>query len=544
MITDPLEEIKSASNPLITQKRIAGAAAIMMAAILASRLLGLIRTSVVADILGQRFQADVYNAAFMIPNLLFFLIAGGALSSAFIPVFAEYISTDREEDAWRIFSTVACVMTAVVSLFIILGWIFTGPLIKLVNFGYSPEKVAATVPLTRILLPAQLCFFLGGLLMGTQNARQRFLIPALGPIIYNFSTIVGGILLARRLGPAGFCWGALFGAIVGNLALQLWATRRLGMRFFPSLDFRHPGVVKVWKLMLPVILGLALPQVSIIINGMFASDLGNGPQSALVNANRLMQFPLGVFAQAMAVAIFPTLAIQAATGKLAELRRTASLGIRSILFLTIPSSLWMMILATPIVQIILQHGRFTAADSRMTVIAMDFYSIGIFAWSAQAVLARGFYALQDSITPVVIGTVATIIFIPLNWIFMVNLHLEYGGLALATSLGAIMNMVALFWVLRRRLNGLESGQVLVSSVKILVATAVSSVACLFVRNITMGHLASHSTKGLKIEATTTLFLSAAAAVAVYLIMAWLLRMKELETVKSALRRRKAVAAAP
>ncbi len=523
------------------QKRIAGATGIMMAAILSSRILGLIRDSVVAARLGQRFEADVYNAAFMLPDLLFFLIAGGGLGAAFIPVFTEYLSSDREQDAWKIFSTVATIMALAVGVLIAVGWIFAGPLIHITNFGYPPDKVAATVPLTRIVLPAQICFFLCGLLMGTLNVRQQFLIPAVGPIIYNMGIIIGGLLLGSKLGPAGFCWGALSGALIGNFLLQLWAVRRIGMQFSPSFDLHHPGVIKVWKLMLPVLLGLALPQVSIIINRMFASELGNGPQSALINANRLIQFPLGVFAQAMAVAIFPTLSLQAAAGQINDLRRTTSLGIRSILFLTVPTSIWMTILATPIVQLILQQVHFTAADTPLTVIAMEYYAIGIFAWSVQAILARGFYAMQDSLTPVVIGTVATIVFIPLNWIFMKPLHMGHGGLALATSIGAILNMAALFWVLRRRLYGIEGGRMLIAAVKIAVASGVSALVCLASRNLLMGHLvglSESSLQGLKIESLATILISSALALVAYLATARFLRMEEMQAAIGAMRRQR------
>src|SRR5579872_6518774 len=203
-----------------TSRRIAGATGIMMAAILTSRLLGLVRNAVISHQLGQKFAADVYYGAFQIPDLLFFLIAGGSLSSSFIPVFTEKITLGREREAWHVFSTVASIMFVVITAFVVSDEIFATPMTHLVNIGFPPEKVAQTVPLTRIVLPAQLCFFLGGLLMGAQYARQKFLIPALGPNIYNLGIIFGGLVLAHWLHMAGLCWGALIGAIVGNFVLQ------------------------------------------------------------------------------------------------------------------------------------------------------------------------------------------------------------------------------------------------------------------------------------------------------------------------------------
>jgi putative peptidoglycan lipid II flippase len=465
----------------------------MMAGILGSRLLGLVRERVIAHQFGQSFSTDTYNGAFTIPDLLFFLIAGGALSSAFIPVFSEYVTKDKEKEAWRIFSVVASVMTIVVMFFILIGEIFTRQLVEKTNPGFAavPGKVEATVALTRILLPAQVCFFLGGLMMGTLTARNQFAGQALGPVIYNLGIIFGGLFLTRFFGVAGLCWGAVGGAIVGNLGLQWYLVRKSGGKFLPGSlkkNFRHPGVLKVWKLMLPVILGLALPQVSTIIGKMFASTLsGDGPQSALMNANKLMQVPLGIFAQATAIAIFPTMAAQAARKEMAALRHSVNFGIRSILFLTVPSSLLMFVLALPIVQLLLQSGKFTDADAAMAAAALRYFAVGIFAWSAHSIITRGFYALQDSKTPVVVGTLVTLIFIPLNVVMLnytgrTDAVRATAGLALVTSIAATIHMSLMLVLLRKRLRGLNGGRLLSSVVRIVLASAVTAVVCCWLRD--------------------------------------------------------------
>jgi len=519
-----------------TSRRIAGATGIMMAAILASRLLGLVRDAVISGKFGQGFDSDIYYAAFMIPDLLFFLIAGGALSSAFIPVFTENITHGRVQEAWHVFSTVACIMCVIVSGFVLIGEIFTVPLVRLMNYGFTEAKVAETVPLTRIVLPAQLCFFLGGLLMGAQYAQNRFLAPSLGPIIYNLGIICGGLFLARALGVAGLCWGALFGAIVGNFALQWWAAARTGMQFRVSFDGKHPDVVKVWKLMLPVIFGLALPQVSILFNKMFASWLGDGPQSALTRANQLMQVPLGVFAQAVGVAIFPTLSAQAARRRYDDLRATASLGIRSLLFLTIPASAFMIVLATPIVQLLLEHGKFGPGDTALTAEALVYYAVGIFAWSAQSILSRSFYAMQDSKTPVLIGTGVTLVFVPLNLLFMNTLGLGYRGLAFATTVAAILHMFAMLAVLRRRLGGIEGGRIAVSVGKTVIASIVAAAACWAAKAALD---AAFTFAAVKIHATAALTAGFLAGVIAYGLCAILLQIEEAQNVVRLLRRRSA-----
>ncbi len=520
-----------------TQRRIAGATGIMMTLILTSRVLGLVRDRVIAHQFGQNRLTDVYNAAFTIPDLLFFLIAGGALSSAFIPVFTEYVATGREKEAWRIFSVVAAVMTIVVTGFILLGEVFTPTLVIWTNPGYPLAKVAQTVPLTRILLPAQLCFFLGGLMMGTLNARGHFVAPGLGPVIYNFCIILGGLFLTKRFGVAGLCWGALTGAIIGNLALQWVMVRRTGGYLTRGIrtHWRHPGVIQVWKLMLPVILGLALPQVSTIVNKMFASALGDGPQSALMNANRLMQVPLGIFAQATAIAIFPTLAAQAARKEIGDLRRTANFGIRSILFLTVPSSLLMVVLALPIVQLILHGGLFGPNEARMAANALVYYAIGIFAWSAHSIISRGFYALQDSRTPVIVGTGVTLIFVPLNWLLM-N-WMGYQGLALATSIAATIHMLTMLVLLRIRLHGIEGGKLLSSVGRIAAASVVTALVCRLVRDVIQHRLAAHAGMSVTAQAFVTLAICLTVSVVVYGALAMLLQMEEWRQLRRMLRRR-------
>ncbi len=334
--------------------RVARYAGIMMAAILASRILGQLRDTLIAAWFGQNAQTDVYRAAFSIPDLLFFLIAGGALSSSFIPVFTEYITNGEDDKAWKVFSVVATFMTVVVTAFIIFGEIFARQLVPLIAPGFTPDQLDQTAMLTRIVLPSQLCFFLGGLMMATLYVRGHYLVPALGPVVYNLFIILGGWLLRDVVGIAGLAWGALSGAFVGNMLLQFIYVRKIGIQFKPSLDIRHPGVRRVGRLVLPVILGLSLPQVCLLINRVFASLLEyQGAMSALDNANKQMQAPLGIFAQSIGVAIFPTLSAQVARGDMSAFRDTLLRGVKALWFLTIPLSLIMMVLAPEIVSILL-----------------------------------------------------------------------------------------------------------------------------------------------------------------------------------------------
>lgn len=513
--------------------RVARAAVMMMAAIFISRVLGQLRDTAIAAWFGQNAYTDVYRAAFSIPDLLFFLIAGGALSSSFVPVFTEYLTRGEEEEAWKVFSVVATFMTLVVTGFVLIGEMFARQLVPLVAPGFQPWQLDLTAALTRIVLPAQICFFLGGLMMATLYVRGHFLVPALGPIIYNLGIIVGGWLLGEHLGVAGLSWGALVGAIMGNLLLQMAFLRRVGVRYRFSLHLRHPGVVKVGKLVLPVILGLSLPQVFVLINRAFASLLPPGAVSALDNANKQMQAPLGIFAQAISIAVFPTLSAQAARGDMEAFRRTLLQGLRALWFLTVPISVLMMVLSTDIVSILLQYKKFTAYDTRITAEALVFYCIGLFAFSSQAILNRAFYAVQDTVTPVVIGTLTTLVFVPLNWCLMAPL--AHKGLALAGSIAAILHVLWMLYALRRKVQ-IPVGQLGLPFARLILASGVSGAAGYALR-ISLAALLHGAGIHPKLVSLLAIVLVLLAGGGVYLLIARLLHAEEMDYALKALRRR-------
>ncbi|MCX8053882.1 MAG: murein biosynthesis integral membrane protein MurJ, partial [Armatimonadetes bacterium] len=316
---------------MTSQRTVAKAAGLMMAAILTSRLLGLIREMLIARQFGLTGLVSAYTVSFNLPDLLYFFLSSGALSGAFIPVFTERLHTGRNREAWEIFSIIACFMGLVLVSAILLSEVFTGPLVRyLAAPGYTHDKdlFGLIVSLTRIILPCQLFFFLGGLMMGTLESRQDFRARAAGPVIYNLGIIFGVLVLSRWLSIAGLAWGAMIGAFVGNIGYTFYCLRRAGFEFYPSLNLRHPGVKRVGALALPVILGLSLPQIDVIINRWFATFVSDIAPAALNFANRLMQVPLGVFAQAAGTAILPTLSAYAAKNAIDDLRNGISFGLR------------------------------------------------------------------------------------------------------------------------------------------------------------------------------------------------------------------------
>ncbi len=398
---------------------VARATGLMMVTVLLSRILGVLRDAIISHYFGRTPQTDAYNAAFTVPDLLFYLLQSGALSSTIVPILTEYRQQGKDKSADKVVSTVASVIFVFIGLLICLMWINARALTIALNPGFAADegtlhRIALAVPLTRILLPAQMFFFLGGLMMGVLYSRKQFLIPALGPVIYNSGIIFGGVALHRWLGIHGLVWGAIGGAFLGNFLLPFLWVNRLGVRIRPSFDVTHPAAMKVWRMLLPIGLGVSLPNIDQMVNKAFASYLGPGDTTAVMNGYRLMLLPIGVFAQAMALAVFPTLSGQAADKNVPALRRTMNQSLRNILFLTVPSSALMFLLAEPIITFLYQSGKFTHADTQITATALRSLSLGIFAWSCQSLLTRGFYALQNSKVPVISGAIVSVLFVAMN----------------------------------------------------------------------------------------------------------------------------------
>lgn len=460
-----------AGNGALSRETVARASAILFVAITLGRLLGFVRDATIAHLFGQSRTTDLFNMAFVLPDLLYFLLAGGALTAAFIPVFTDYLTRGKPREAWQVFSIMGTFLTLVVGALVLLGEVLAVPLVRLLlsDPKFTAQDVAQCARLMRIVLPAQVCFLLGGLMMGALQSHQRFFVPALGPLIYNAAIIVGGLLLAPRLGIAGFSWGALVGAVVGNVLLQYAVLRRMGLWYRPLLHLRHPGVRRVGGMMGAVTLSLALPQILVELNRVFAQGLPSGVVSALANTNRLMQAPLAMFGQALAVALLPTLSAQAARRDTVEFRQTLGYALRAILFATVPVSALMIALSQPLVRLVFEHGQFTAADTAVAAPILAVYCTGVAAWSVQAIVARACFALGDNRTPVMAGLGVLALFVVLN----LALAVPFGGagLAGATSLSGMVIALAMTVVVRRHLGGIGGRALMASLGKTLLASA-------------------------------------------------------------------------
>lgn len=453
-----------------TNRILMKAAGFLMAAQLVSRILGFLRETLIAGFYGQSAATDAYNTAFILPDLLYWLLVGGVLSAAFIPVFSEYIAKDNEDEGWRVASSVANLILLTLGVFTLIGLFFAPYFVRFVASGFEPENIALATHFTRILLLQPLFMALSGLTMGILNSYKIFWPSAVGTVLYNASIIFFGTIMANPDNPesiSGFAFGVVFGAIA-NFAIQIPSLRKVGIRYYPIIDWRNPGVRLIGALALPIILSYSLNQVQVAVNTHFGSMMSPGSLTAVWFSYRLFQLPVGIFALAIAVATFPTMTEQAALKRWDEFRQTLSNAIRMVIFITLPISLGMIVLRLPLIRVLFEHGQFTAKDTLLTAIPLFYFCIGITAQAVIQILPRAFYALKDTWQPVILGIIAMAV----NILAMVLLigPLAHGGLAFATTIAAFVQMILLFYYLRKKLGTMDGLAVISTSLKTLIAS--------------------------------------------------------------------------
>jgi len=450
-----------------SKQQIARAAGIVIVAFALSRILGLAREMVIGQQFGTSGELDAYLAAFRLPDILFQLVAGGALGSAFIPTFSGYLARGDERGAWRLASAVINLVLVFLCALALLAAAFAPLLVaKVVAPGFDPAKRALTVQLMRLMLLSPVIFGVSGIVMGVLNSYQHFLLPALAPTVYNLSIIGTALFLSPSLGIRSLAVGVVVGSLL-HLAVQVPGLIRRGVGYSLILGLDDPGVREVGRLMAPRVLGLAVVQINFLVNTILASGLADGSLAALNFAWLLMLLPQGIFAQALATAAFPTFSELAAKRQVAEMRGTLSATLRAILYLAIPASVGLFALRYPIVQLLFQRGAFKESSTEAVVWALQFYALGLFAHAVVEILTRAFYALHDTLTPVLIGVGAMSINVVLSLILI--RPLAHGGLALANSTATILEMVGLLLIIRRRLEGLESGRLLDFTLRTVLA---------------------------------------------------------------------------
>lgn len=457
---------------------VAGAAIVVAVGFLGSRLLGVVRTMAIADAFGTSPDLDAYWVAFRLPDFIFLVLAGATMGSAFIPTFARYAAQKGDEEAWRLASSVLNLVAALTAALAAAAALLAPWLVPLMAPGLEEGLQDQAVELTRIMLVSPVLFAISGMLTGILNARQHFFLAALAPMFYNLSIIFGAVFLSEPWGVRGLAAGVVLGSGL-HLLVQVPGLFGVGMRYRLEARWRHPGVREVGRLMLPRMAGLAAGQVNFVVAIFFASRLGEGSISALNYAWLLAMMPLALFGVAIATAVFPTMAQQAAADSLDRMQSTLYASLRYILFLIIPASVGLILLREPLVSLLLERGEFTARSASITSSALLFYSFGLFAHSGVEILSRGFYALRDTRTPVALAVLSMV----LNLLFSMALvgPMEHDGLALAMSLATIVEASLLFIVLQRRLAGLEAGKLASFLLRTVAATALmAAVVAVFI----------------------------------------------------------------
>ncbi len=482
-MSDSLQPSTLANQPPDDHRSLAGTAGIIGIATFGSRILGFIRDMILARLLGASASADAFFVAYRIPNLLRELLAEGSMSAAFIPVFTEYHTLRSKRETWELVSAAFTTLLSIVTMITLVGIVVAPTIVWLLAPGFheDPTKLQLTTLLTQVMFPYLIFISLAALTMGILNSLRAFAAPALAPVFFNICVIASALFLAPLLDEPVF--GVAIGVVIGGLAqlvIQLPGVQNRGLLFQWKFKLGHPGVKKIGWLIVPSLLGTSVTQINITVNTILASYFEGGP-TYLFYGMRLIQFPLGIFGVALATAILPTLSMHAAKGSFDELRETLGFGLRVIAFIILPATAGLILLRVPIIHLFFEHGAFSAADTVGTAAALLAYAVGLWAFAGIRVVVSAFYSMQDTKTPAIAAVVAMFVNILLALSLMGPL--EHVGLALATALSAMVNIVILISILTYRLGGIAWWHFWQSFGRALLATIPVVLACLWIASL-------------------------------------------------------------
>ncbi len=555
---------------MIQRVNIRRATFILTGAFVVSRVFGLLRTSLFAFVFGTGATSDAYLQAFVIPDLIFNIVAGGALSSAFIPVFTKYMVGERDEKtAWHIASAALNLAIAIMVVLALIAIIFAGQIVPLYNpktpsislQDYNTHISLITL-LARIMLLQAVVLGAGVIVTSVLNARQNFLLPAIGTVLYNVGLIIGlmpGVFLAyhgqRNDNVAVYAatWGVVLGAIL-QIAIQIPGLFKVGMRYTPTFDWHHPGVIQIGRQMVPRIINAAMLYVSIFVDRYLISFMGvilsatllNGLITQYYQALQLLLLPLGIFGMAISTAAFPTLAENVAKGRFDRVRDTILETLRSILFMSVPSSVGLIVLGLPIIQVLLEHGAFNLKDAESTAFPLAGFAIGLAGLASVEILTRSFYAMRDSTTPVIVSVGQFIFKIALS-LLLINLAIwgpqwGTGALAFSTSIAGLLEAGVLLWLLHQRIGGLDLRTLGFFLGRILLASLAMGVGIFILRFLLDFVLVTTRDQALGLGGTflamIKLILELLAGVIIYIRVSRRLGVEELGPVKRVLDRLK------
>ncbi|HEY6837981.1 MAG TPA: murein biosynthesis integral membrane protein MurJ, partial [Geobacteraceae bacterium] len=452
------------------KKNIARAAGVLGFATILSRIMGMVRDMVVSRLFGAGFATDAFFAAFQIPNMRRRFFAEGALTSAFVPTFSEWLTRKGEEEARDLANICFTLLTICMAVVVVAGIVFSPFIVHVMFPGFKaqPAKLELTVFLNRLMFPYIFFVSLVALCMGILNTVRHFFTPAISTVFLNISMIFcAAFLHARfRVPITALAVGVLVGGVL-QLLLQLPVLWRKGFPLRPRFDFHHPAVRKITLLMGPSVFGVGVYYLNITVGNILASLLPQGSVSYLYYAQRLFEFPQGIFTVSVAQAVLPSMSRQAAAGEIHEMKDSLGFGLRLTLFITIPAMAGLIVCATPIFSLLFMGGEFDYTKALRSAEALCFYSLGLSVVALVRVFVPAFYAMKDTKTPVLTAFAAFVANLVFSLILM--RPLLHGGLALASSLSALVNLLLLVWLLRRKIGPFGGRRVAVTAGKAFVA---------------------------------------------------------------------------
>ena len=512
---------------------IRGAALIIAVAGVASRLLGFLRDRILAAQFGAGDTLDAYYAAFRIPDLLYSLLVLGALSAAFIPVFTELYVQKKEREAWELSGNVLHLLVFSLGVASLLAAIFMHPLTNILVPGFSPEKKALAEQFTRIMLLSPILLGISAVFGGVLVSLKRFVLYSIAPIFYNLGIIFGAVFLVGFMGPSGLAWGVVLGAFL-HAAIQYIDLRASGFhyRFTLAGIWRNAAVRKVVTLMIPRSLGMAINQISFLVVTVFASTLMSGSLSVFTLANNIQSVPLGLFGIAFSLAVFPSLSALAAKKSDEEFFALFATTFRRILFFVLPLSVIMIVLRAQIVRVILGSGQFDWHDTIATFGVLGILSASLFAQSLIPLLARAFFALQNTKTPLYIALVSEAFHIAL--VFFLMDRYQINGLAMAFSIATVINMLLLYVFLRRNFRSWNDSDIFSPSMKIVIASLAAGIMAQLTKS-------AFGFNDNELDTFVAIFIqlivTSGVGVSVFIALSWWMRIEEFERVKTFFMRR-------
>lgn len=507
------------------QTSILSGAAIIMATMLLSKILGLVRDRLLAHVFTPD-KIDIFWAAFRLPDLIFQIVVLGALSVAFIPVFTEHLESKGKNDAFDLARSILNVSLSIFIVLTIFIFIFAHPIISsVIAPGFTHDRQVQVVILTRIILFGQMMLVFGAFFIGIIQSFQRFIIPAFAPVFYNLGIILGIVFLSDSLGIMGAAIGVVLGAILHAL-IQLPLVYSLGFRFKLPFTFFHSGVKEIMKLMSIRTLGLAAEQINETVGLALASLASIGSVTYLTFAQHLQVVPIGLFGATLAQAALPVLSSERAKGKIEEFKITLLTTLHQILFLALPATAILIVIRIPVVRLVFGASQFDWEATVLTGLTLAYLAIGLSAQAITLLLVRGFYALKDIRTPVIVSFGVVSLNIILSVYFIRTLKLDVWSIGLANSIASILSATLLFWGLHFKVGKFHLGAVFGPFFKMVMATLIMGVA-LYIPIKLLDQVIFDTTRTINLLILTGI--SSVFALSIYVLLVWFMKVRELNT---------------